>query len=173
MNRSITMLGVAIMLVGFGLIASPIALLGKESFTVEQELGLFVVPISLVVVMIGAVQANPERTTVGGTFGNPEENTRRSPPAGTEEARPPMRFGPRESVQCRHCRTTIEYDVAFCPRCARPRECRACGRSLGRAGNDTDCPGCHRVEAFCNCPRAPRAGPRYAPPPPARRTEDR
>lgn len=172
MNRSIAWLGVAVMLLGFGLLASPIVLLGRESFTMEQEAGLLIVPVSLVVVMIGALQANPERTTVGGAFGNREEATRRPVEPVPGSTHPPSPFAPREPVLCRHCRTTIPYDVAFCPRCARPRECRLCGRFLGRAGNDTECLGCRRVEAFCNCPRALRAGPRSAPPPRARR-EDR
>jgi RNA polymerase subunit RPABC4/transcription elongation factor Spt4 len=109
-------------------------------------------------VMIGAVQANPALTTVGGTFGNPDLGPRRP---GTERppepSRPALGFNPRTPVDCRYCRTVIPYDLAFCPRCARPRECRGCGRVLGVAGDRTDCPGCHRVEAFCNCPHLPRS----------------
>jgi hypothetical protein len=147
MNRSIILLGVAIILAGLALVASPIVLTGA----------------GLLVVMIGAVQANPAATTVGGTFGNPDANPRRSPPAhpaGT--GRPPLGFNPREPVSCRYCRTVIAFDLAFCPRCARARECRECGRTLGMAETQTDCPGCHRQEAFCNCPRVARAVPRPA-----------
>lgn len=157
MNRSITLVGVAIILAGLALVASPLVLTGAEQFTFAQEAGIFASPVGLLVVMIGAVQANPKTTTVGGTFGNPDVALRRpgfpKPPA---TAHPGVGFSPREPVDCRYCRTVISYDLAFCPRCARPRDCRACGRTLGVAGDRTDCPGCHRVEAFCNCPRIHR-----------------
>jgi|GEM_PF-475333 len=158
MNRSIALVGVGIILLGLALVASPIVLTGSEQFTIEQEGGIFVTPLGLFVVMIGAVQPNPEATTVGGTFGNPDADLRRSitlrPP---EASRPPLGFNPREPVNCRHCRTVIAYDLARCPRCARPRECRSCGRPLGMQQDRTDCPGCHRVEAFCNCPHLAKA----------------
>jgi len=159
MNRSITLIGVAIILFGFMLVASPIVLTGGEQFDLAQEGGIFLAPIGLLVVMIGAVQPNPERTTVGGTFGNPEMTPRRTSPARPPDpARAGLGFNPRAPVDCRNCRTVIPYDLAFCPRCARPRDCRGCGRPLGSTGDRTDCPGCHRVEAFCNCPRTARPG---------------
>jgi hypothetical protein len=158
MNRSITLLGVVIILVGFALVASPIVLTGGEQFDLAQESGIFLAPIGLLVVLIGAVQANPERTTVGGTFGNPDLPTPKPsserPPEG---ARAPIGFSPKAAVECRYCRTFIPYDLAFCPRCARARDCRLCGRVLDVVDERTDCPGCHRVEAFCNCPRLARA----------------
>jgi hypothetical protein len=158
MNRSITLIGVAIILFGFMLVASPIVLTGAEQFDLAQEGGIFLAPVGLLVVLIGAVQPNPERTTVGGTFGNPEMTPRRPPPDRfAESSRTPLGFNPRTPVDCRYCRTVIAYDLAFCPRCARPRDCRGCGRPLGVAGDRTDCPGCHREEAFCNCPRTGRA----------------
>jgi hypothetical protein len=157
MNRSITLLGVVIILVGFGLVSSPIVLTGAEQFDLAQEAGIFLAPVGLLVVLIGAVQVNPERTTVGGTFGNPDLAPRRpTPDRPPDPARPARGFSPKSPVDCRYCRTVIPYDLAYCPRCARPRECRGCGRTLGVADDRTDCPGCHRVEAFCNCPRLPR-----------------
>lgn len=158
MNRSITLVGVAIILAGFALAAAPIVLTGREEFDLFQESGILVAPIGLLVVLIGAVQPNPERTTVGGTFGSSEENDlrRTEPVRSPTSARPPLGFNPREPVNCHYCRTVIAYDLAFCPRCARPRECRVCGRPLGIAEEVTDCPGCHRIEAFCHCPRLAR-----------------
>lgn len=155
MNRSIMLVGLAIILAGIALVASPIVLYGTEIFTAEQEFGIFLAPVGLLVLLIGAVQANPEMTTVGGTFGNPDVHPDRADP--TTAARPAARgFSPHEAVDCRYCRAVITYDLAYCPRCARPRDCRGCGRPLGMSGDLTDCPGCHRVEAFCNCPRTAR-----------------
>ena len=162
MNRSIALVGVGIIVAGCGLVASPIILTGSEVFTMWQELGIFIAPIGLLVIMIGAVQADPERTTVGGTFGNRDVRPSR---AGGVRSTPPPRasargFNPYEPVDCRYCRSVITFDLAFCPRCARPRDCRGCGQPLGMAADRTDCPGCHRAEAFCNCPHLakPRAG---------------
>ena len=157
MNRSITRLGVAILVMGFMLVASPLVLTGGEVFNVEQEAGLLIAPIGLLVVLIGAVQPNPERTTVGGTFGNPEEVHRlRSSPPRTPPVPSLPRWNPKEPVSCRHCRTTIAPDLARCPRCARARDCRACGRPLGSVLDRATCPFCGRQEAFCNCPRMAR-----------------
>jgi hypothetical protein len=160
MNRSITLVGIAIILAGLALIASPIALTGQEQFDLEQAAGLLLVPVGLIVILIGGVQPNPERTTVGGPFGNPDVDLERSSSsrsAGLE--RTALGFSPREPVGCRHCRTMIAFDLVVCPRCGRPRECRGCGRSLEMVEDRTDCPGCHRVEAFCNCARIDRPTP--------------
>jgi hypothetical protein len=158
MNRSIILVGVAIILGGLALVASPIVLTGAEQFDPEQEAGLFISPIGLFVILIGAVQPNPERTTVGGTFGNPEvDRDRPSKPRGAELTRTSLGFDPREPVHCRYCRTMITADLAFCPRCGRPRECRRCGRPLGIVEDRTDCPGCHHAEALCDCARVVRA----------------
>ncbi len=157
MNRSIALVGVAVILAGFSLVAAPIVLTGTEQFDLFQESGIFLSPIGLLVVLIGGVQPNPERTTVGGTFGNPDE---RRPGSGSARpvpaSRPALGYNPHAPVDCRYCRTVITFDLAFCPRCARPRDCRGCGRPLDSAVDAADCPGCHRVEAFCNCPRLAR-----------------
>lgn len=164
MNRSIVLVGVAIIVAGLALVASPLVLLGTEVFTIEQEFGIFLSPVGLLVIMIGAVQANPEITTVGGTFGNPDMAPKRVAPTSptTTGRATPLGYNPREPVNCRQCGSVITYDLAFCPRCARPRECRGCGRPLGMAEERTDCPGCHRVEAFCNCPRVARPRSAYS-----------
>lgn len=158
MNRSIVLVGVGIIVFGLALIASPIALTGAEAFTIEQEFGIFLSPVGLLVIMIGAVQPNPEATTIGGTFGNPEMNPKRPPAAKPAVGVRPASLGysPREPVNCRYCGSVITFDLAFCPRCARPRDCRGCGRPLGMAEDRTNCPGCHREEALCNCPRIAR-----------------
>ena len=146
-----------IIVLGLMLVASPIVLTGAELFDIEQEVGVMVVPIGLLVVLIGGVQPNPERTTVGGTFGNPDESTRLRSIPGRTAARPvPPRWNPNEPVFCRYCRTVIASDLARCPRCARARDCRACGRPLGFVLDRVTCPSCARPEAFCNCPRIAR-----------------
>jgi len=170
MNRSIVLVGVAIILAGLALVASPIVLTGGELFDLEQEAGIFLAPVGLLVILIGGVQPNPERTTVGGTFGNPDADLNRS--AKTRRVGPGrtyLGFNPREPVSCRHCRTVITFDLAVCPRCGRPRECRECGRRLGLVEDRTDCPGCHRMEAFCSCARVSRPAPATPVPPSQRR----
>ena len=151
------MVGVTVIDLGFAHVAFPIVVTGSELFDVEQEVGLLVAPIGLLVVLIGAVQVNPERTTVGGTFGNPEEIARLRSRSWAPTAPPPaVRWNPNEPVHCRFCRTVIAPDLARCPRCARARECRSCGRPLGLVLDRATCPFCGRAEAFCNCPRLAR-----------------
>ena len=152
MNRSIALIGVVIIVLGFALVAYPIAVTGHEQLDVEQEAGFLAVPVGLVVVMLGALAQNPERTTVGGTFGNPEANLLRRPTrVAPSEPRAKRIFNPHEPVDCRYCRTVIAPDLAQCPRCARPRDCRGCGRPLEMVGVQVTCPGCRRSESFCNC----------------------
>ncbi len=155
MNRSIAYVGVGIIVVGLGLVGFPIVVYGHELFDLEQVAGFLVAPIGLVVVLLGAVAHNPDRTTVGGAFGNPDEGVRR-PRSG---ASPPARrlgYSPLEPVNCRFCRTIITHDLANCPRCARARDCRSCGRPLGMVLDRATCPTCARPEAFCNCARLAR-----------------
>ncbi len=156
MNRSIVLVGVGIILVGLGLVAFPIVVSGHELFDVEQEAGFLVAPVGLVVVLIGAVQHDPERTTVGGTFGNPEEERKRPPGADFTRS---LAYSPKESVNCRFCWSVITYDRATCPRCSRARDCRSCGRPLGMVLERATCPTCARAEAFCNCARLNRTPP--------------
>lgn len=151
MNRSIALIGVVIVVLGFALVAYPIAFTGHEQLDIEQEAGFLAAPVGLVVVMLGALAQNPERTTVGGTFGNPEANLRRPTRGPPVEPRAKRVFNPHEPVDCRYCRTVIAADLAQCPRCARPRDCRSCGRPLEMVGVQVTCPACRRSEGFCNC----------------------
>jgi hypothetical protein len=168
MNRSVVGVGIVLILFGFGLLAFPIVVTGVERFDLEQEIGVYVVPVGLLIVLLGAMGHNPEATTVGGAFGNPDADVHRAshrPPAPPARAMP--RYSPKEPVSCRYCRTNIPWDVAICPRCARARECRSCGRPLGVVLDRPTCPSCARAEVFCNC--APLVRPSTVPPLGARR----
>jgi hypothetical protein len=167
MNRTTVGIGLVVLLFTFALLAFPIVVTSHEVFDFEQEAGIFVLPVGLLIIMFGAMAHNPEATTVGGAFGNVDEAPRRPGPAPTgAAARPQVRFNPKEPVACRYCRTNIPWDIAICPRCARPRECRNCGRPLGVVLDRPTCPTCARSELFCNCPmiaraaRTPSTGPR-------------
>jgi len=164
MNRSIGWVGVGVSLAGVGLMAFPIVVTGREVLDPEQILGFLVAPLGLFVVLIGAVSVDPYRTTVSGTFGNPEEAP--VPIPQPEPIRREVRYAnPNASVYCRFCRAVITADLASCPRCARPRECRSCRRPLGFVLDRPTCPTCARAEPFCNCPRLARIeGPRLGPP---------
>jgi hypothetical protein len=158
-NRAVVYLGLAVALAGVGLIAFPIVVSGSEQFDVEQEAGLLVGPIGLVVIGLGGVAPDPNRTTVGGFFGSSEaEPARPSRPSGPER-RAGLGWSPFEPVNCRYCRTIITHDLARCPRCSRARDCRSCGRPLGLVLERSTCPRCARAEAFCNCPRFERPAP--------------
>jgi len=156
MNRSIAFVGVGVILAGIGLVAFPIVVTGREQLDLEQIAGFLVAPLGLVVVLIGAVSVDPNKTTIAGTFGNPDEAVRPVAPAGAP-ARP--RFNPREPVYCRFCRTIITADLSRCPRCSRARECRNCGRPLGQVLERPTCPTCARAEPFCSCPSLARPAP--------------
>ncbi|HYK92726.1 MAG TPA: hypothetical protein VEY07_01625 [Thermoplasmata archaeon] len=154
MNRTITFLGLFVLLFGIGLIASPIVLNGVETVTPWLELGIFVLPVGLTTILWGASSPNPGVTTIAGILGNPEENVMRraeSGPTRTYDVR--YLPGPREPVNCRHCYTLIPWNAAECPRCGRRRECRACGRLLFFLSGAVRCLPCVRDETFCNCPR--------------------
>jgi len=151
MNRSIALLGIVVIVLGFALIAYPIAVNGSEQLDLEQESGFLATPVGLVIVMLGALAPDPERTTVGGTFGSSDANVYRTSRGSPVEAREKRVFNPHAPVDCRYCRTPITADLATCPRCARPRDCRSCGRPLEMVGTQVTCPTCRRTEAFCNC----------------------
>jgi len=151
MNRSIALCGIVLIVFGFALMAYPIAVTGAEQLDLEQELGFLVAPLGLVIVMLGALAMDPSRTTVGGTFGNPDADLERTTKGPAVDPRALRVFNPHEPVNCRFCRTMITADLALCPRCARPRDCRSCGRPLGLVADRVTCPGCSRSEALCNC----------------------
>jgi len=171
MNRSIVLIGVVLICLGFSLVAYPIAFTGSEQLDIEQELGFLVAPVGLVVVMLGALAQDPARTTVGGAFGNPDVALERAVHAPPVEPRALRLYNPHEPVNCRYCRTVIAADLAQCPRCARARECRSCGRPLGLVIDRVTCPTCARIEGLCNCPALarPPATPRPNVPPSRRR----
>ncbi|HTW54933.1 MAG TPA: hypothetical protein VMG36_00565 [Thermoplasmata archaeon] len=153
MNRAVVWIGVATVLAGFALAAFPIAVTGHEAFDLEQEAGTLVAPVGLVVVMLAFTLHDPRETTVRGLFdADPRRpSSAHGPPAA------PGRYGPSEADECRFCRTPIAWDLAGCPRCARARPCRGCGRPLGRVLDRPTCPTCGRPESTCACPRlAPR-----------------
>lgn len=156
MNRAVVWIGIAMVLAGFALAAFPIVVTGREVFDVEQESGTLVAPVGLVVVMLGFTLYDPRATTVRGFFGGEDrpQPVARSRSAGTAN------YGPGEADECRACRTPIAWDLAQCPRCARARACRTCGRPLGLVIERPTCPACGRSEATCDCPRLPaRAAP--------------
>ncbi|MGC2359669.1 MAG: hypothetical protein WA691_05115 [Thermoplasmata archaeon] len=156
MNRSIVFIGVGIFVVGLALISFPIAVTGQEQFDLEQESGLFFIAPAMAFLLVGAISDDPRVTTIGGTLGNPEFD--RKPDAVDRPAahvRSALGYNPREPVRCRHCSTIISFDLAQCPRCARPRECRGCGRPVGIVLDRVTCPSCAREEPFCNCPHLP------------------
>jgi len=159
MNRSIAYGGVGVIVLGFILVAFPIVVTGAEQLDLEQEAGFLLAPVGLVVVMLGALALDPARTTVGGAFGNPETALQRGTAGTTVEPRQRRIFNPHEPVNCRYCRTIITADLTQCPRCARARDCRSCGRPLGLVNDRPTCPTCGRAEPFCNCPLLVRPTP--------------
>ena len=159
MNRTTIGMGCAILLVGIALIAYPIAVTGQEQFDLVQEIGLFFLAPAIGVVVIGAISDDPRSTTVGGTFGNPDVALTRRPTKAPLPTRTGLPYHPKEPVRCRFCGAIITADLSQCPRCARPRECRTCGRPLGTVLNRVTCPLCARPEALCNCPHLPARTP--------------
>jgi hypothetical protein len=152
MNRTILGVGVGFLLVATALIASPIALNGSESLTLFAEIGVFTLPAGIAVVLLGGVAPDPSITTVAGVFGNPIENELKSRGQAAPPAAPARAKGsPRQPVNCRQCYTLIAWDIILCPRCGRPRDCRACGRRLDWAGSSIVCTRCGQAEVYCNC----------------------
>ncbi len=158
MNRSIAWIGVAVIVVGIGMVAFPLVAVGREVLDDEQILGFLLAPVGLFVVLIAAVAVDPRRTTVTGAFGNPDERTRAEPSTETAAVRARPR-SPLEPVHCRYCRSVITADLAQCPRCARARDCRPCGRPLGLVLERPTCPTCALAEPYCHCPALSRPAP--------------
>jgi hypothetical protein len=157
MNRRVTLVGLLLLLIAIVLVLSPFALTGTESFNLEFQLGVLSLPIGLTTMLWGAASANPDVTTVGGAFGNPDENVMaRMASRSIPEPRVRYASGPRESVNCRHCYTAIPWNLAECPRCGRRRDCRGCGRPLFYLSGAVRCGPCVRDEVYCNCPKTRR-----------------
>ena len=157
MNRRIALFGLVIVVAGIALMVSPIALYGSLRVNVAFEGGVMLLPVGLSIVLVGASAADPTVTTVGGVWGNPDENLMRRAerrPALDERRR--FQAGPRESSNCRQCYTAIAWDAVECPRCGTHRLCRGCGRPLFFLAGSVRCAPCVRDEVYCNCPKLAR-----------------
>jgi hypothetical protein len=154
MNQQITVLGLVVLLIAIGFIVYPLVLTGSEQLDSEVEAGIFVLPVGLTVILWGAASPDPSVTTVGGVFGNPDEDLVRQW-AERKVAPRQTRFmpSPRETLNCAQCYTAIPPDVLECPRCGRERDCRECGGRLSLEQGATRCGGCGREEMYCSCPR--------------------
>jgi hypothetical protein len=156
MNRSLALAGLVLVLVS--ILAVSIPFLVTSSFHVDYELygaGLLFL-VGLVILLRGALAPDPAVTTVGGFLGNPVIDQARRAEREMERVSPAhIRYAPnpREPVNCRYCYTTIPWNLVDCPRCARPRQCRNCGKRLYFLAGAVRCAPCVRDEAYCNCPR--------------------
>ncbi|HZY70511.1 MAG TPA: hypothetical protein VFF67_05990 [Thermoplasmata archaeon] len=160
MNRTITFLGLAVLLGGIGLVIYPLVTSGSEALDIEVESGIFVLPVALSVLLWGASAPDPRVTTVRGVFGNPDENLLqrrldRNPALAAARYRP----SPKEPVNCRSCYTLIAPELADCPRCGRRRECRGCGKPLFFLAGAVRCAPCLHDEVYCDCPKVRRTPP--------------
>lgn len=157
MNRSIVFLGLFLFIVSIGLFAFPEILTGSESVDLEVQAGILALPLSIAVAIWGAAAPDPRVTTVGGIFGNADENELRRrlarvPPSGEARFRP----SPLESVNCRKCYTLIPARMLDCPRCATRRECRGCNKPLFFLAGAVRCAPCLKDEVYCSCPKLRR-----------------
>ena len=166
MNRSIVFLGLFFIVVAIGMFAFPEVVTGAESVDLEVQLGIFVLPVGIAIMIWGSAAPDPRVTTVGGLFGNADENEMRrrlarSAPTGEARFRP----SPLESVNCRKCYTAIPARLADCPRCGSRRECRGCNKPLFYLAGAVRCAPCLKDEVYCSCPmirKAPSASQRVA-----------
>jgi hypothetical protein len=159
MNRSIVFLGLFLFIVAIALFAYPEIVNGSESVDLEVQGGIFALPLSIAVAIWGAAAPDPRVTTVGGVFGNADENEMRrrlsrAPPSGEARFRP----SPLESVNCRRCYTLIPARLLDCPRCGGRRECRGCNKPLFFLAGAVRCAPCLKDEVYCSCPKL-RKGP--------------
>ena len=155
MNRRITLVGVGLFLAAVALMVSPIAIYGYLVVDLEFQLGVLLLAAASSVVLVGLAASDPRVTTIGGVFGNPDENEmRRSERRSTADDRRRYALSPKEPTNCRQCYTVIAWDVADCPRCSKRRECRECGRPLFYLAGGVRCTPCARDEVYCNCPRS-------------------
>lgn len=160
MNRSIVGLGLVLVVLSIGLFAYPEFLTGVETVDLEVQLGILVLPLGLAVILWGSIAPDPRVTTVGGLFGNADENelrrlAARAPAAGAARFLP----SPLESVNCRKCYTAIPARLVDCPRCRTRRECRNCHKPLYFLAGAVRCAPCLKDEVYCSCPRLRRPEP--------------
>lgn len=160
MNRSLTLLGAFLVVLALGLNAYPVVTEGAWHFGLPVMVSLALLPAGLVVVLFGATSPDPRATTVGGLFGNPDENLlRRRLPRGVPSGPARYRPSPLESVNCPQCYTAIPAGALSCPRCGRARECRNCHKPLFFLAGAVRCAPCLRDEVYCDCPRVRRTLP--------------
>jgi hypothetical protein len=159
MNRSIVFVGLALMILSIGLFAYPEILTGAEAVDLEVQVGIVVLPLGIAVIVLGAAAPDPRVTTVGGMFGNSDENEMRrrlarAPPTGQARFLP----SPLESVNCRKCYTAVPAQMADCPRCGTHRECRGCNKPLYFLAGAVRCAPCLKDEVYCSCPKVRKPG---------------
>ena len=160
MNRSIVFLGLFMLIVAIGLFAYPELISGVESVDLEVQLAIFVLPVGIATIIWGSAAPDPRVTTVGGLFGNADENElrrrlARAPTSGPARFRP----SPLESVNCRQCYTAMPARVLDCPRCGARRECRGCRKPLFYLAGAVRCAPCLKDEVYCSCPMIRRGEP--------------
>ena len=157
MNRTVIGWAIFFLLFAVALIVSPIPLDGAEALTPMSEIGVFFLPVAIVVAIAGGLSPDPSRLTVGGALGNPDEaptapvDRRAMGPAGAGRT-----LSPKEPLNCRRCYTLVPWNELFCPRCATARSCRVCATPLRFAGPTIECARCGRAELYCRCVPKPR-----------------
>ena len=163
MNRTLALLGLVMVIVAILVVSIPF--LVTSSFQIGYTLyvaGLLFL-VGLIILLQGAMAPDPRVTTVGGLLGNPiVDESRRAEEAIMGVPTSHIRYapGPKEPVNCRYCYTAIPWDLVDCPRCARPRLCRNCGKRLYFLAGAVRCAPCVRDESICNCPRVRPSGSR-------------
>lgn len=163
MHRSLALVGVVLVIGAILAVAIPFLVTSAFSDTDELYGAGLVFLLGLVLLLRGATAPDPAVTTVGGFLGNPLiDESRRAEEALLSPAARNIRYapGPREPVNCRQCYTIIPWNVVDCPRCARPRECRSCGKRLYFLAGAVRCAPCVRDETYCNCPQVRPSGAR-------------
>ncbi|MGI0132489.1 MAG: hypothetical protein ACREDK_05285 [Thermoplasmata archaeon] len=160
MNQRIVWTGLAILVLGVSLVVFPLATTGVEQVDLELQVGVFVLPVGLSIALSGAAAPSPDVTTVGGWFGNSDENFLRRHLVRVAPFLPTRLLPhPMESVNCAACYTAIPADTVICPRCARARPCRVCTGPLQAARSSTRCSTCRHAEVYCDCPKVKKAHP--------------
>ncbi len=163
MNRSLALAGLVLVIVAILLVALPFLVTASaDGDYLFFGAGLLFL-IGLVLLFVGATSPDPKVTTVGGLLGNPiVDESRRAEEALLTPAERHLRYapGPKEPVNCRYCYTVIPWNILDCPRCARPRLCRNCGKRLYLLAGAVRCGPCVRDEIYCICPRVRASGPK-------------
>lgn len=160
MNRTLLGWAIILLVLAIAMMVSPIPLDGSEQLTPLVYIGIFLIPVVIVVAVAGGMAPDPERLTVSGALGNADENELLRARQARANAPAPRTFdAPRRSVNCRKCYTLIAWDVLYCPRCTTPRLCRSCAGALELEGSSIECTRCRHPEIYCNCPGVARAAP--------------